>query len=43
MSSAKGINDSLSPDRDKVMPEEGFVIEKGNLVSGSGGELWVSS
>jgi hypothetical protein len=41
MSSAEGIDDCLSPNWDKVMPEEGFVVEEGDLVSRGGGKLWV--
>jgi hypothetical protein len=43
MSSTKGVDDLLSPNWDKVMPEEGFIVEEGDLVSGISGKLRGSS
>jgi hypothetical protein len=43
VSSTKGVNDFLSPNRDKVMPKESFIVEEGDLVSDVSGELWGSS
>jgi hypothetical protein len=33
VSSAKGVDDLLSPNRNEVVPEEGFIIKKSYLVS----------